>query len=264
MWDGIAAQVDSLSRHANEKPWKAAISVLFGSYATLRLCGRLLDSAIERSLSTTYALPALLSEYQVAVADLEVVNWSSGPNLHRWAIGFFLNSAEQRIAAGIDKSVHAARALLEGLNLDDPRLDDNWAGQLMSIQLTELKGLLTEAGVRSNDVQQVQQLATGFESLIDTENAAAKLREFSESTGSVFDLTKNPTISNEDAVAIVCARVNAFKHRVIGLFDRQDFGHTHEFALTFKALHVVAHLCDRFIRSEELFRTRARNKKPST
>lgn len=248
----ILAALVPLRQHANTELFRAPISTLIGAAACLCEARRLIQvPGLPRSYHGARVMDAIAASKYGAPLD-----WTADHDLRLWAVGFFMNSAQHRVAATLDKCSGIVLARKEGKTPGDPRVEDTWAVFIPKMRLEHVRSYWHDKGVPAEALIRVTRLVDALESWYDTEKASHRLRAVSEEAPRVRELAKlyaSPTPEDEECAALACARTNIFKHRIPGLFDRFTIGYRNEWAITAKAFRCMATFCAEMIATKPLW-----------
>lgn len=192
--------------------------LMVGSTASLVHCRGLLRKPLVQEETDSQSL---LTDLESAADGFSVV-WDKTENLRTWAIGYFLNKAQQNIAASLDVIVSATLMKKLGLEAGSGsskqlrrRVEDHQLlYALIGSRLTILS--CTSFSIGSGAKRLVQKLEDCFyKKWADTEEAKFEIESIARSRKEkrLKDLYRALKPAQPKYCALVFARVNAFKHR---------------------------------------------------
>lgn len=247
---------------------QAVFALLFGAAASLIRCRNFVDRYIssmpprwDRNIDQLYN--DFINE---AVKKNNTIKWDASDDLFVWSMGFFLNRAQQNIAASLDVCTNTW--LVWRLKWDFDEITEIEEGVFYFFITTRLR-ILTGL-VADKSAKKIDRLLHNFNQ-DRTDTAKKYLEELNQKYKqesawlSVCDLYDyiNPHIEDEVCAAIVFEQVNSFKHRVRGYrLKREGIGHLTEWVLTAKALRCAGNFWQGMVGDWRVLQQRKAEKKP--
>lgn len=189
---------------------------------------------------------ALFEDFLTAVKSMEEAKfpWDHSDNFCAWSGLFFLNKAENNLAAALDICLNAwLRWRVDDLNLHDLEADDAWI-----MVMLRTKTMILRHGMSGRPAELLAELKKCCENDEGTRAARSFIQELrNECEGMRLEDVYTFIRSTKRIDPIVCAlvvfnRVNEFKHRVHGLMDRLGIDYAIEWAVACLAHEGVSRL----------------------
>lgn len=214
-------------------------ALLVGSTAALIQCWKFIESDQNLITMHTWNSEKLFQDLEATnnnIKEKNIFDWGSSPNFSIWSFGFFLNKAQNNLAATLDRCVNAW-LVAKFRNASREPEDERLRGIYIDTRLWLLRSLVTEEAGKKIDA-----LRDGFSAMQGTVGAANHIRELT----SKFALRLSSGISLEElfrdirtecavCTSIVFSRVNDFKHLSGGSLGRFSWIYLIEWILTARA-----------------------------
>lgn len=226
---------------------KSVLALLVGSAASLFEAGKLLK-LYTPDMAPRWEPSRLFEDFHNSVDDDWSIQWSK-QELVVWSVGYYLNKAQLNIAAALDALVNTWLAHRRGIDLSQDRLKADEEGLFFEFLPTRL--FILRGDVEQTIVKRIDALRNAFQDYVNTNTARELIKDFSNQhvgqniwpSLSTLYITLWPSLKEEECVATVFGRANAFKHHVSGhRLGREGVDHHIEWLVTVKALRCVGEL----------------------
>lgn len=244
---------------------RGVFPVLFGAAVALLFCRELIERETDSLEAVKMWKPEdVWRDFEKQFKDNAPMDWRNGPHFSVWSIGFFLNRAQQNIAAALDRLVNGTLSRKLSIPLAQEGRTENL--QLWCLWVGTRCRILTVLGLEPCIHARFVALGSALDCLVDTEKAknalallvekcsTKRIEDTLESTRTVElsaldEPNKLRTITDADCVAIACGLNNAFKHQVLGAGTRKGPGHLVSWCVLARAVVCLGELWHDFTRS---------------